>query len=278
MEYLNTVNEKIADYIAKEEVVETDEVISAYTLFSAIENCKKRLRHVEEIEKGLVDKLNDIYPQITKIEKKGLFNKKKKVNYFREIRHYLDKTRIELTFDAATYDNDRSIYKDYAYSDVYAYSNDTGLDEEVYNEYMDEINTIFSELDYFGSLYVSDSNRTSDRRFYESKLSNKIQCDGFDLEVRFDNYYSQPHFSYNISINEQIASNGHTSAYFYGKENNVQKVINENMIAILKNTPVNTKDLSHMFYIIVQDYRNMTKQGRIDEEIDKAFQKLYAKK
>lgn len=28
-----------------------------------------------------------------------------------------------------------------------------------------------------------------------------------------------------------------------------------------------------MFYIIVSDYRTMTKQDRIDEEIDKAFQK-----
>lgn len=33
-----------------------------------------------------------------------------------------------------------------------------------------------------------------------------------------------------------------------------------------------------MFYIIVSDYRTMTKQDRIDEEIDKAFQKIYEKK
>ena len=50
------------------------------------------------------------------------------------------------------------------------------------------------------------------------------------------------------------------------------------MVAILKNTPVNINDLSYMFYIIVSDYRTMTKQDRIEEEIDKVFQKLYAKK
>lgn len=33
-----------------------------------------------------------------------------------------------------------------------------------------------------------------------------------------------------------------------------------------------------MFYIIVSDYRTMTKHDRIDEEMDKAFQKIYEKK
>ena len=137
MEYLDTVKEKIADYIAREPVVETDEVISAYTLFSAIENCKKRLRHVEEIEKGLVDKLNDIYPQTTIKEKKGLFNKKRNANYFREMRHHLDETCVQLVFGAEDYNDNKYIYNDYKYSDIY--STGDGLSEEAYNECMDEI-------------------------------------------------------------------------------------------------------------------------------------------
>lgn len=277
MEYLDTVKEKIADYIAKEPVVETDEVISAYTLFSAVENCKKRLRHVEEIEKGLLDKLNDIYPQSIIKEKKGLFNKKTKANYFYHIYHSIEENRIELVLCGKNYDNTIDIYKDYKYSDIYSTHN--GLTEEAYSECMDEINTIFSELNYFGSLLADDNEKIGYTRYsYDCKLSNKIKCKGFDLEVNFNNAISRKKFSYDISINEDIAPNKHELAHFYGKENNVQKVINDNMIAILKNTPVNIDDLSYMFYIIVSDYRTMTEQDRIDEEIDKSFQKLYAKK
>ena len=276
MGYLEDVSGKIAEYIARPEVVENDEVISAYTLFSAIENCKKRLRHVEEIEKGLLDKLNDIYPQTTRKEKKGLFNKKRTANYFREISHHLKETCVQLVFSAEDYNDDKYIYNDYKYSDIY--STGRGLTEEAYNECMDEINTICSELNYFGSLYADDNRKQNSIIYSDSKLSNTIKCEGFDLKVGFRNDYFQPGFSYDISINENIASYGHTDAHFYGKENNVQKVINENIVAILKNTPVNIKDLSYMFYIIVHDYRVMTEQDRIDEEVDKVFQKLYAKK
>ena len=276
MGYLEDVSGKIAEYIARPEVVENDEVISAYTLFSAIENCKKRLRHVEEIEKGLLDKLNDIYPQTTRKEKKGLFNKKTKANHFRGIRHYIEDTRIRLCLDGRTSSDDIALFKDYEYSDIYSVKN--GLTEEAFNECSNEITTILSELDYFGSLFAKDNKKNESLRFRQSRLVETKKCDGFDLEIMFNNNLGIPKFSYDISVNETIASNGHTDAHFYGKENNVQKVINANMVAILKNTRVDIDKLGYMFYMIVQDYRAMTEQDRIDEEVDKAFQKLYAKK
>jgi len=276
MEYLDTVKERIADYIAKDEVVENDDIISAYTLFSAIENCKKRLRHVEEIEKGLVDKLNDIYPQKTIKVKKGLFNKKTKVDYFNGARHYINENCTELCISSEH--NWATLKKDYNYSDIYSTS-DT-LTDEAYTECSDELIAIFSELDYFGRLYSKDTNKITDGRSNPlySRISNKINCEGFDLKVLFNNDYSVPEFGYGIELNEKIAPNGHEGAHFYGKDNNIENIINDNMVAILKNTPVNINKLNYMFYIIVSDYRTMTKQDRIDEEIDKAFQKIYEKK
>lgn len=277
MEYLDTVKEKVADYIAREPVQETDEIISAYTLFAAIENCKKRLRHVGEIEKGLLDKLNDIYPQTVVKEKKGLFNKKTKKNYFSDICHYINKNDTELCLTIDVSYNCITLCKDYEYSDIYSiYS---GLTEDAFDECEDEITTIFSELNYFGSLFANDNNKIEyNRRHDKAKLSNKINCDGFDLDVWFVKDYSRLGFDYDISINTNIASNGHANAHFYGQDNNVNKVINDNIVSILKNTPVNMSALSPMFYTIVTDYRRITAQDRIDEEIDKAFQKLYEKK
>lgn len=266
MEYLDTVKEKIAEYIAREPVVETDEVVSAYTLFSAIENCKKRLRHVEEIEKGLVDKLNSIYPQTIIKEKKGLFNKKAKVNRFYSASCDIKEDYTKLCFWGNNGD-DISLKKDYLYSDIYSINK--GLTEDAYNECIDDIHSIFSELDYFGSLFNQDDKNET------SRLWNEIKCEGFNLNVKFD---TMPSFSYGIELNKGIAPNGHADAHFYGKDNNVDKVINDNIVAILKNTPVNLSDLSYMFCMIVLDYRKMTEQDRIDEEIDKVFQKLYEKK
>ena len=153
------------------------------------------------------------------------------------------------------------------YSDIYSINK--GLTEDAYNECINDINSIFSELDYFGSLFNQDDKNET------SRLWNVIKCEGFNLNVKFD---TMPSFSYGIKLNKGIAPNGHADAHFYGKDNNVDKVINDNIVAILKNTPVNLSDLSYMFCMIVLDYRKMTEQDRIDEEIDKAFQKLYEKK
>ena len=119
MEYLDTVKEKIAEYIAREPVVETDEVVSAYTLFSAIENCNKRLRRVGEIKKGLVDKLNSIYPQETTRVKKGIFNKKAKVNRFYSASCDIKEDYTSLYFWGNNGD-DICLKKDYLYSDIYS--------------------------------------------------------------------------------------------------------------------------------------------------------------
>lgn len=273
MEYLDTVKEKIANYIAKEPVQETEEIISAYTLFAAVEDCKKRLRHVGEIEKGLVDKLNTIYPQTIIKEKKGIFTKKSKQDHFESAYHYIKDTHSELNISGDHHH--AGLAKDYGYNDIY--STGCRLTEEAYAECTDEITDIFSVLDYIGELYSKDNKKTNLR--YGSKVTNQLNCEGFDLTVNFiAELWQDPKFSYGIELNEKIAPNGHANAHFYGQDNNIDKVINDNMVAILKNTPVNIGDLSYMFFIIVSDYRAHTEKDRINEEIDKAFQKLYEKK
>lgn len=271
--YLEIVKEKVADYIAKEPVEETEEVISAYTLLSAVENCKKRLRHVEEIKKGLLDKVNEIYPKETKEVKKGLFKKKTISNHFKALDYEINRTSTNLHFwtsYSCAGGRDPKLAKDYMYSDIYSVG--TGLTEEAYNACKDDIIILFRELDYFGSLYNRDEKASG------YGVTNIISSDGFDLSVSFGKGIYDISFGYNVKLNDKIAPNGHADAYYYGKDNNIDKVINENIVTILKNTPVNISDLSYMFCMIVLDYRKMTEKNKIDEEIDKAFQKLYTKK
>ena len=152
MNYFDTVKEKIADYIVKEPVVETDEVISAYTLFTILENENEKIRHTEEKRKGLLDKLNAIYPQEVFVEKRGLFNKKVKKNHFEWSSLAIDDNGSRL-YLFGSFRHDAVLYKDYGYSDIYSTYTDYALTEDAYNECIDDIEDIFSELEYIGKLF-----------------------------------------------------------------------------------------------------------------------------
>ena len=119
MNYYDSVKQKIADYIVKEPVVETDEVISAYTLFNILENENKKIRHTKEKEKGLLDKLNAIYPQVI-VEKKGkIFKKKIKKNQFDWIDLVMKDNYSCLTLDGPSM-HYIDLYKDYDYAGIYS--------------------------------------------------------------------------------------------------------------------------------------------------------------
>ena len=70
---IDKAKEAVLSIMLKEPVKETEDVISAYTLISAIREQKSRLRSVGEIEKGLLDRLNDIYPKEIIRGKRKLF-------------------------------------------------------------------------------------------------------------------------------------------------------------------------------------------------------------
>ena len=72
---IDKAKEAVLSIMLKEPIKETEDVISAYTLIGSIREQKSRLRSVGEIEKGLLDRLNDIYPKEIIRGKRKLFKK-----------------------------------------------------------------------------------------------------------------------------------------------------------------------------------------------------------
>lgn len=263
--YIDTVKEKIADYIAREPVVETDDTISAYTLFSILKEENKKLRHVKEMEKALVDELNGIYPAEVKYEKKGLFKKKTKQDYFDNIFHSINGTNAEIVLCASS----RSIgyinlVKDYNFDGVY--SRFDSLTEDAYNQCKGYIEGIFDELEYIGSLYAIDDNPYI-----------KIENEGFTISASFTNMGGHK-FEYDISLNKNFDPNSNLNSTYYGQENNIKNVFEENRETILRNTPINIGDLSYMMCMLVLDYKNKENEKKIKKAIDEEIQKAYEKK
>ncbi len=260
MNYYDSVKQKIADYIVKEPVVETDEVISAYTLFTILENENKKIRHTKEKEKGLLDKLNAIYPQVT-VEKKGNFFKKKiKKNQFDWISFDINDIGSRLYLHGPSI-HSISIYKDYGYSDIYSKYN--ALTEGAYNECSDDIEDIFSELESIGTLFLEEKKSSGHKssELVRDTITNTLSYEGFDIAIKFDRCNME--YSYDFKLNKEFDPKNNSNSYYYNQDS-LNNILEENKEAILKNTPINIGDLSYMFCMLVLNYK--AKEEKKEEE------------
>lgn len=267
MNYYNNIKEQIADYITREPVVETEEVISAYTLFSVLNDENKKLRNAKGRGKALLDKLNFIYPKVTVSNNKKLFKKSVEHNYFDDIWYNINDNHSEIVLSKYKPFGLICLNKDFGYSGVY--SKNAALTEEAYEECASDIEKILHELEYVGQLYAGDTEHEY------GKVAQTISYGYFDVEISF--YKENKEFSYDIHLNKEYDPNFNSNAHYYGQEKTIDNVINKNKETILRNTPINMKDLSYMFCMLVLDYRTKEKEKNIDIEIDKAFQKVNKK-
>lgn len=276
MNYYNNVKEQIADYITRKPVKETEDVISAYTLFSAVKEEAKKLRSVREIEKGLLDKLNEIYPKEVGSSNRKLFKKKTMMDYFDGICHNISDKHSEIVLYKSF--GEIKLNKDFGRSGVY--SKDSALTEEAYAECAEGFEKIFHELEYVGQLYAGDIENNSNKyssRYVVEAVTNTITCECFDIKVGFNRDTCE--FSFDVSLNRDAIHNSNDSSVkYYRPDSTITNAISQNKETILRNTPINMKDLSYMFCMLVFDYINKENEKNIDKSIDEIFQKIKSKK
>ncbi len=287
MIYTDTKKTAVLDIIAKEPVEETEDVISAFTLFNAIREQKRRLSCMGEVEKGLLDKLNDIYPKEEIKGKRKLFKKAPITvkNYFDIIGHGFicedrerkipGKSSISLKVRDGNYAI--TIFKKFNKKDTCSLEK-RRLESEAYEQCEDDIQKILSTIEYYGELFSSDVNTDNREKSILTNdgnlLSNKFSYREFDLSISFDR--TSCRFDYSYGLNEDIDPLACSYKTYYGSENTLGNFIVENEEDILKNIPINMGDLSLMFATIVYDYRNKEARKR-EEEIAKEQEKLMIK-
>ena len=286
MEYveIDKAKEAILSIMLKEPVKETEDVISAYTLISAIREQKRRLSCIGEVEKGLLDKLNDIYPKEVTKGKRKLFKKTPVTvkNYFDTISHgftcddIVDNTPGNSNLSLKVRDGNYAItiLKDFGMDDAYSLEDTVPLDEEAYEQCEDDIQKVLSTVEYYGKLFNLDV-QGDDKK---TSISDRFSYEGFDISISFDS--TSCRFDYSYGLNQEIDpyASSYRRCYGFGADNTLRNTILENEETILKNIPINmNNDLSCMFFMIVDDYRKTVLAEEKAREQEKLMQKTYNK-
>ena len=273
MEYSDAAKEAVLSVISSEPVEETEDVISAYTLFNAIREQKRRLRCIGEVEKGLLDKLNDIYPKEVTKGKRKLFKKTPDtvINYFDGISHGVNSESSNISFKIRNGNHEITILKDFDIDGAYSLEETVPLDEEAYIQCEDDIQKVLSTIEYYGGLFSLDINTDNrEKSIVDNKgtvLSNKFSYKDFDLSISFDS--TSCRFDYSYGLNQEIDpyASSYRICYGFGADNTLRNTILENEETILKNIPINMSDLSFMFSTIVYDYRNREARRKQEEKV-----------
>ena len=205
MEYIDAAKEAVLSVISSEPVEETEDVISAYTLFNAIREQKRRLRCIGEVEKGLLDKLNDIYPKEVTKGKRKLFKKTPDtvINYFDGISHGVNSESSNISFKIRNGNHEITILKDFDIDGAYSLEETVPLDEEAYIQCEDDIQKVLSTIEYYGGLFSLDINTDNrEKSIVDNKgtvLSNKFSYKDFDLSISFDSTSCRFDYSYGLN-------------------------------------------------------------------------------
>ena len=255
MSYYDRLKEKIADYIVRDEVVENDKVISAYTLFKSLDSAENELND-DEGKSALLDKLNSFFPDVKETLKKGIINKKKfsKVirnkNKFDKIiycwqRH--NKTPQLLLCRKFNRENTEfvSLYRPIGDEDIYIDRREE-LDPSIIEECRDELMTSFDIVEFYLKL---------SKQFDKTKFSQKIINGDFCFSIYWSN--SVDHY---IELTEEADPEKYQNAKCFGKDKTIRDIIKENEEAILKNTPIKLKNLDPFFVALVERYREKENQ------------------
>lgn len=276
MEYveIDKAKEAVLSIMLKEPVKETEDVISAYTLLSAIREQKKSLRCIGEVEKGLLDKLNDIYPKEVTKGKRKLFKKTPDtvINYFDGISHGFNSESSNISFKIRNGNYEITILKDFDTDQTYSLKKGKVLATEAYMKCENDIQKVLSTIKYYGGLFSLDINTDNRGKSIVDNegniLSNNFSYEGFDLSISFDRTLCR--FDYKFGLNQDIDPycSSYRTYYGFGADNTLINTILENEETILRNIPINMSDLSFMFFMIADSYR-YKEARKVEEETAK---------
>lgn len=262
MSYYDRLKEKIADYIVRDEVVEDDKVISAYTLFKSLDSAENELKN-DESKNALLDKLNSFFPDVKETLKKGIINKKKfsqvirNKNKFDKIiycweRH--NKTPQLLLCRKFNRENTEfvSLYRPIGDEDIYTDRREE-LDPSIIEECRDELMTSFDIVEFYLKL---------SKQFDKTEFSQKITNGDFYFSISWNDFSLANHY---IDLTEEADPENYQNAKCFGKDKTIKDIIKENEETILRNTPIKLKKLDPFFVALVKRYKS--------KEIQKTYKK-----
>ena len=231
----------IEEYKGKEDIVETDEVISALDLCNIVNDRLAKLRSIENGE--------DLRRKINK-DNNGL------VKFLREIRKVytllnyecdsivpiIGANELQIIF---CFDNSAlkiSIGKNIGENDIYYISKDR-KDNLLINKYYDDIMNIFSVLEEYHELFLISQGGLK----YRDEL--KASYDIFDLEIA---YYIDGDVYCQISLNKDVDKDRISEKEYINKPS-IRNILGQKSNQLLSKIPIQKSSLPPMFKQILEE-------------------------
>lgn len=239
---------KITSYLKRSNIKPTQNIISFYDLYKALENKFSELKEVQ-VNSKLIEKINK---DNTIVRKTGKIFKETEVIYTKILDNILATTsnstsKITFFYGIGTHPETFTILKDFGDNDLY-FDKNTIPNKPFVTKYYDDIMFIFHTLESFSEIMKIDIGLSSE----SEKLKPIIFTDGFlNLKISYDAYGN---VNTNISINSKEDLNGIYQREWFTRKK-LSELVSENNDEILKKIPINIKDLDRKYQNLVSEYK-----------------------
>lgn len=254
MDVFNNLEKIVTDYICRDEVIDNDEVISIYSLYSILTEELEKFRYIREDNHRLLEKINNYYNMLyhSKITKyyRNIVNldivfPKIGPCQFKKITSDIvdDKTFVINLYPNGKKNTDKciSIYKDINDDNYYG----DNLNYSFITEFKNEFDSIFDSLEFFSKISRKDK-RTS------QYIHNGI----FDITL---NYNLNGNVSLDLKLTDRIDPNNSQNKKYYNSPYTITHIIQKYKKEILLNTPIKKDELNYLCLSLVNRHKEKAK-------------------
>ncbi|MBR1413093.1 MAG: hypothetical protein IJ574_00280 [Bacilli bacterium] len=267
MEEYNDLKKKIDEYLLRDDVIETENVISAYTLSTSMEAFVSGLRFLRyDLTENLKDKINKNSSLLENIK----MNLTKKIDICKlkcnsiHIDAENDSYQLSFSFNypleksSLKTDFLRIVYKDKNSQELY--TKEWPLENEFIEKYYLEIFGLFEQIEYYTKLINGVMNF-----YYNAAANNEIKTELFTIQTSYSSYGKSDFMIYVNKVNDKknISSNNY---YNYGSLN---QYIYDNREQLSKKIAINISDLNNMEKNVVNEVRTKCKGKSLAKVLNK---------
>ena len=263
---------KVHDILEKEEVIDTDVSVSAYSLQMMVEDRFFALRNAYEIANYMPEKIQMILTDSNHSVMKNIIPLSLRSNhsvYCESVYPYyhlrvgnINEDYLSILFSFSDHREKKyyEVCKDLDDNQLYSGYEEWGkLDPKIFDACLEDIETIFSILEDFYHLFSKDVNWNSHQTHYG--LSPEIYNDeNFIFKIQYD---LKGNVETSLHLSSTIDEFGVQNREWYGKREKLHSFITSHKDDILKRIAIPISQLNPICLSIFEE----TKKGKIKEKI-----------
>lgn len=243
--------DKVIDYIDREPVEDTDEIVSAYSLWAMLSSEIKNLQYVLYDNEILKNRINDFYKDMFFSGKEEYKKSIENFNFklpvfmsckFKKITSSIEENKLIISLwpdGKKNKDKHIDICKDVDDDNYYG----DNINDYLIRYFKLEFDRMFQILEFFAHILKNDTKRSQ-------FITNSIM----DVII---NYPIDGKISIDVKLNRNIDPTDSQYKNYFEKPYTIHDIIEKQKKTILLNTPIEVKQLNHLCSSVVKKYRKI---------------------